>query len=305
MKFALGFRCFFVFCFSFVCLQLFSQRKIIYKDTIIEEVVYEYDTIYIDKLEQKIEPISNPKSGLFFLPEESKLESSILIKRPITNSKYTFKTYMSFEISAFSTFYNFSKKSTINSITVIQDEKFFPTYSLDLGFEKERLNYVINIEYRQYSEVLQQTKPLNWKDTLDDGNEIYYRIIDGQLKSVIKNQYRFLQISNSVGYRLRASRFTITPNFIMGVGFNLPQKNFYLDTITNKIALLTSANKTNPFFILGFSSHVNYDVGNGYYLFIKPELEHLFIAPNAHPLKYRDIFGLSFGLIYFFKNCNN
>jgi hypothetical protein len=233
--------------------------------------------------------------------EEAKLAKVVLSNPLIFVPADTANFFVSSGISAFTTLYNLSKSTTVNGITVKQDEKYFPSYYFGFGFVKSRFVYAINTEYRQYSEVLQQTIPKNWKDTLDNGNEIYYRSIDGQLKSVIKNQYRFLQINTSVGYKLKLKNFTFTPQALIGVGFNLEENDYLLDTLAQKISVIKSTSKADKFLFAGVSCPLGYHFKNGAAIFLKPEWQHFFIAQNTNPLKYRDIFGLSFGMAYSFK----
>jgi hypothetical protein len=280
----------------------FSQQKPIIKDTVVEEIVYEYDTIFVNDIKIRIDTLHSPKSKSYLLDVTQPKFSILKSKLPeLYSPNKKVSVSVLFGLSAFSAQTSSFENKLVNGNALVQDVSFFPSVSYSFAYTKSNWVYSFSFEYRTYSEVLMHTMPLNWSDTLDNGSEIFYRSIDGQLKSEIKNQYRFLHLNTAFGYRLGTLNFSVIPQAIIGAGFGLSQQNYLLDTLALKVVEINSVNKTGLFFTLGASCLVGYSIKKNISLYLKPEWQNFFINENVHPITYRNIFGINFIVAFSFR----
>jgi hypothetical protein len=287
-----------------VSLHIFSQNKTVVKDTIIEEIIYEYDTIYIDDTKLRIDTLYFPKPVIFRLPSNSikPIQSNAIQKYPLHIVKYdSLIIFISSEFSGYTSINNFEKTKSISNNILKYDKKVFPKYSLTAGVKKGKFFYAINAEYGTYCEVLEHEKPITWKDTLDNKNEIFYRNISGQYKSIITNQYSFLHFNLSFGYYFEKKLYYILPQLILGAGFNFAQKNFYYDDSEEQISEIPSKNKAGNYGVAGIQCQVGYTLQHAINIYLNPSWHHCFIKTIEHPLGYRDIIGLGLGVSYSFN----
>lgn len=297
-------RVIFAVCLVLAFNKIFSQSKTIIKDTVIEEIVYEYDTIYIDDIKLNIDTIYNslkPRFPLLPILVKPELTLAKFLNTPIYPYKDTLMFSVSLGISAYTITNYTSESNTSIKYNLSTGQNIFPSLCFGIGFMKGKMKYGISAEYRQYSEVLKHTIPENWQDTLDNANEIYYRDINGQLSSIVKNQYKFVHLTTSMAYKIGGNYFSVVPTALIGAGFNLEQKNFYLDTLAKKIVEIPKVDKAGTFLSLGIALPIVYSNKKNIDFYIKPEWQHFFIATNSHPLSYRNMFGLSFGVAYSFN----
>jgi hypothetical protein len=278
---------------------VFAQKKVVTKDSIVEEVVYEYDTIYVDDIRLNLDTIHLPKPIVKTIAQPEYKSFVFHAFEPKNSDTVLF--FISLGISPYTTFSDFTKSSTVANITIRHNKKVSQGISISGGLIKRKWVSDINFDYKRYSELLEQTIPQTYLDTLDNGNEIFYRSIDGQLRSEIKNQYQFCQLFGELGYKFNLNRFYLLPIILIGGGYNISQKNFYLDTIALKTLAISSENKARFYAMYGASCQIGYDLKNRTNIFVNLYYQHISLKKELHPYKYRDITGLGLGITYFFK----
>jgi hypothetical protein len=290
-----------IFFLSFISFNAFSQKNTVIRDTIVEEFVYEYDTVYIEDTKLNIDTLIAPKPLYPLLPSRpiGLASSNVIQKYPIVGAAPdSLIVFFSFEASGYSTIHNFENNTYINENTIKYNKKVFPNFSFITGIIKRKICYALSLEYVNYSEVLEHEKQKKWYDTIDNQNEIFYRTIYGRYKSVITNQYRFLHLNTCFGYNIEKGQFYFLPQLSIGAGFSILQKDYYYDNMKESIMEIPKKNKADIYAIAGINCQIGWLFKRVIKLYLKPYWQHCLINTSLHPIGYRDIYGLGLGVTY-------
>jgi hypothetical protein len=298
MKFAFNSHLILLFLFVNICSVSFAQKKKVVVNKIVEEIEYKYDTIFIEEIEQRIDTFrvssKKPKIETSFYP--NKLHPVNSLNR-FSIKKDSTLFFIGGGLINYAPILNTSKINS-NGLTAKSKCLISNGIGIELGVAKTNMLYSIQAEYKVYNESLTQVVPKFWQDTLDNGSEIYYRNIDGQLVSIIQNKHQFLQVSTAVGYQYRLALFSILTQAVIGSCFDISDKSYFYNMQSQKVESISQP--ANIYLVTGAACSVVYYYNKSLAFALKAHYQHSFIKSSNYPLSYRDELGVDIGVVYLF-----
>jgi len=279
---------FFIF-YSFQCL---AQKKVVYDTVRVEVVEYEYDTVYQD--EKTVDTISVQK-GVDTIHKTAEKTQSIEVATPITPSKN--KNTLNYFFSACGGFY-----STLNQSTTLSNQNssttktVFPNYEIDIGAKRNKWIFAVGFSEMLYSENISYSSTILKYDSIDNGNEIFYRTIEEQKTIQIKNRYRFIQSFLKIGRTFQKNSFSVVPQFLCGISLPISQTEY---AVVDSIFDVTTNSLYSIGLVTGLELECMYLTPLQVAISVKPFVKYCANANDKMPFLLNTIVGVNMGITYF------